>query len=141
LRVSGDASAVFCGKKRNVRFSPDKGICFKKSSIIIIFLKAVSKFDVTFQTNKNNQGKGFQCTVSCVETQSTTTATTVQLDDCECGLPNRIKRIVGGIKTEVNEYPWQVISLKLYFKHFHYFVFRLDLHSPMTIFPSVVALY
>ena len=108
MRVSGDASAVFCGKKRNVRFSPEEGICSKKSSIIKSFLKAVSKFDVTFQTNKDEQGKGFKCTVSCAETQSTTTATTVQLDDCECGLPNRIKKIVGGITTEVNEYPWQV---------------------------------
>ena len=71
----------------------------------------MSKFDVSFKTNKKKQGKGFKCLLSCAEEQSTITkvpATTVQLDDCECGLPNRIKKIVGGIKTEVNEYPWQV---------------------------------
>eukprot|EP00091_Calanus_sinicus_P021137 TRINITY_DN6101_c0_g1_i2.p1 TRINITY_DN6101_c0_g1~~TRINITY_DN6101_c0_g1_i2.p1 ORF type:complete len:168 (+),score=33.26 TRINITY_DN6101_c0_g1_i2:147-650(+) len=79
-------SDVFCGKKRDVRYSPKK---------------AVSKFDVLFKTNKKKEGKGFKCTVSCVAEQAATTkapATTVQLEDCECGLPNRVKRIVGGIQ-------------------------------------------
>ena len=78
-----------------------------------LFLLAV-EYDyltIEFSTNQGGQGKGFSCSVSCGEAPPTTTLeppTTDMSSDCECGLPKRVKRIVGGVETETNEYPWQV---------------------------------
>ena len=67
---------------------------------------------VDFSTNRKGQGAGFSCRVSCGEAPPSPTlepATTDMSSECECGLPNRVKRIVGGVQTEANEYPWQVL--------------------------------
>ena len=32
-----------------------------------------------------------------------------QYSDCECGIANAASRIVNGVPTEENEYPWQVV--------------------------------
>ena len=34
---------------------------------------------------------------------------TTTLTDCNCGIANTANRIVNGVATEENEYPWQVL--------------------------------
>jgi len=85
----------FCGKKSNVFYTPDHSMDW---------------FDIGFTSDRRKEGKGFKCTVSCDAGSSTSTLppTTAVSQECQCGVPNRVQRIVGGVETEVNEYPWQV---------------------------------
>ncbi|CAL4073220.1 unnamed protein product, partial [Meganyctiphanes norvegica] len=57
------------------------------------------KVKVTFRSNRKNNFPGFTCTASLDPEHS---------GNCVCGVVNLVTRIVGGVETEVNEYPWQV---------------------------------
>merc|ERR1719348_2637819 len=71
-----------------------------------------------FITNRFGRMRGFRCFLHSEEkdftttTMTTTTAsgvtTSSNMEKCNCGIPNRSNRIVGGVETETNEYPWQV---------------------------------
>ena len=51
-------------------------------------------------------------TTTTTTTQSPVTGPTLAPGTCNCGQANR-DRIVGGVVTEANEYPWQVMMMTM----------------------------
>merc|ERR1719384_2523982 len=78
-----------------------------------------TKMQIRFRSNKKKTASGFRCYVDVYggSAASTTTASssnttiapvTAAPGSCLCGQKGSGMRIVGGVETEANEYPWQV---------------------------------
>jgi len=99
---------VFCGKKKNTTVTPVHASDIAAEQDYL---------DIKFSANRKKKGKrgrGFQCQVTCEEPAEPSgdyNLPAEPISDCRCGVANRADktdRIVGGIETEKNEYPWQV---------------------------------
>merc|ERR1712013_345328 len=89
-----------CGKKKDLTIYPEVGQDYS-------YYYGMDYLSILFISDKKKQGKGFKCQVYCEE-QVTTMVPTTNTTSSECGVANRVSRIVGGVETEANEYPWQV---------------------------------
>ena len=90
-----------------------------------------SYLDIVFTTDSRHEGSGFVCNVSCSCSQGNKSSSSCSQDlkrestppsapsTCLCGVRKPSKpgwRILGGIKAQRNEFPWQVLQFIKAFK-------------------------
>ncbi|XP_064090213.1 trypsin-1-like isoform X2 [Macrobrachium nipponense] len=89
----GDYSSRYCGEVVGLKETSDS-----------------NAMTVVFQAGDRGKAmQGFTCTVTASDpSDPPTPPPQTKAAPCQCGVVNRLARIVGGTETGINEYPWQV---------------------------------
>merc|ERR1719369_2106662 len=116
FKVHRQPKKIMCGTEK-----PYMEVDKKDKKFVMKFIKRNRKTDASMVCNvmcsdamPGMSTESWDLTTDLTPKPETTTTQEEEEEvnkDCKCSLVNSKRRIVGGIETEINEYPWQVLVL------------------------------